>query len=371
MHFGYFNLMQQRDPKKRVRDSYGDSLTQVKLAEDLGFEIAWFAEHHFSTYSVCPSPLMTIAWMAGQTKRIKLAPGVLLLALYEPVRLIQEIGMADVMSDGRFVLGLGTGYQPYEFVRFKQNLKEGGDRYLEVLDMLEMALTEGEVEYKGKYYSVPHTRFAVSPLRRLPETYVAGVLNHPGIRKRTCESGYVPLLAPAWNPIALVEKQRADYLDVARSVGVKAEDFPFAIMRYVHVSDSKEDAAEAAEQFRYLTRVAVAFRFDYGTFNGVTPDDVPAKDEPPLADQVKNGIFGSPEHCAEIIVREIKTLNPVHYVINMQAGSLDPRKTMRSLERFGKDVMPLVRKALPNLDSIGGRPGPLRPGFTGHQVAAQ
>lgn len=371
MHFGHFNLMQVRDPAKPPKAAFQECLAQVKLAEDIGFEMAWFAEHHFSTYSVCASPMVMAAWVAGQTKKIKLAPGVLLLPLYDPVRLIQEIGMVDLMSDGRFVLGIGTGYQPYEFERFNVNLKEGGDRFVEFLDMMEHALTEGQFSYKGKFYSYPETRIATRPDRRLPEVYVAGVLNHPVIRKHIAERNYVPLLAPAWNSIALVEKQREGYLEVARGVGVAPEQFPFSVMRFIHVTNSREDARAAAENFRFSTRAAVALRNNYGEFDGVTPRDIPAKDEPTLEQIVDNCIIGDPHLCAEKIVAEIKTLNPIHYACFMQAGFMSHQMATRSLERFGAEVLPLVRKALPNLDAIGAPPGSIRAGGAKASAAAQ
>ena len=362
MHFGYFNLMQTRDPAKPPKAAFQETLAQVKQAEEIGFEMAWFAEHHFSTYSVCASPMVAAAWIAGQTKKIKLAPGVLLLPLYDPVRLIQEIGMVDLMSDGRFVLGIGTGYQPYEFERFNVNLKEGGDRFVEFLDMMEHALTEGHFSYKGKYYTYPDTRIATLPERRLPEVYVAGVLNHPVIRKHIAERGYVPLLAPAWNPIGLVEKQLEGYHEVARGVGVSPDKFPFSVMRFIHVTDSRQDALAAAENFRFSTRAAVALRNNYGEFDGVTPRDIAAKDEPALEQIVDNCIIGDPHLCAEKIVAEAKKLNPIHFACFMQAGFTTHAQASRSLERFGAEVLPLVKKALPNLDQIGAPPGPLRAG---------
>lgn len=362
MHFGLFNLLQIRDPAKPAKAAFQETLAQVRLAEAIGFEMAWFAEHHFSTYSVCASPMVMAAWVAGQTSRIKLAPGVLLLPLYDPVRLIQEIGMVDLMSDGRFVLGIGTGYQPYEFERFNVELKEGGDRFVEFLAMIEQALTEGHFSYKGKFYSYPETRLAALPERRLPEVYVAGVLNHPVIRRHIAERRYVPLLAPAWNPIALVEKQRADYLEVARGMGVAPEHFPFSVMRFVHVTDSRAEALAAAENFRYSSRAAVALRFNYGEFDGVTPRDIPAKVEPSLEQIVDNCVIGDAHLCAEKIVAEAKSLNPLHYACFMQNGFLSHGQAMRSLERFGAEVLPLVRKALPGLDAIGAPSGPLRTG---------
>jgi len=62
MHLGLFSLMPQRDRNKSARRVYSEMAEQVKLAEAAGFEIAWFAEHHFSNYCLCPSPLNIAAY---------------------------------------------------------------------------------------------------------------------------------------------------------------------------------------------------------------------------------------------------------------------------------------------------------------------
>ena len=124
MKFGIFHLMPRRRAEKAVPEIYADTVEQTRVAEELGFEIAWFAEHHFSNYSVMPSPLSIIHYMAPQTSRIKLGPAVIVAPLYEPMRLIEDISVADVLSDGRLILGFGCGYQQYEFHKFGVNLKD-------------------------------------------------------------------------------------------------------------------------------------------------------------------------------------------------------------------------------------------------------
>ena len=93
MHFGQFNLMGYRTPGAKAYELYDNAVEQVRAAEANGFEIAWFAEHHFSNYCVCPSPLMMLARLAGETNRINLGSAVVVTPLYQPVRLISEIGM--------------------------------------------------------------------------------------------------------------------------------------------------------------------------------------------------------------------------------------------------------------------------------------
>src|SRR5215475_3496141 len=124
MKFGIFNLMTLRDNPGGVAGILEDTRTMIALAESIGFDIAWFAEHHFTNYSISASPILTAAQFVGYTKRIRLGLGVVVLPLYHPIRVAQEIAMLDQMSNGRLVLGIGTGYQKYEFARYKLPIAE-------------------------------------------------------------------------------------------------------------------------------------------------------------------------------------------------------------------------------------------------------
>jgi alkanesulfonate monooxygenase SsuD/methylene tetrahydromethanopterin reductase-like flavin-dependent oxidoreductase (luciferase family) len=170
MHFGQFNLMGYRTPGTQAHEIYDNAVEQVKAAEANGFEIAWFAEHHFSNYCVCPSPLMMLARLAGETKRIKLGSAVVVTPLYQPVRLISEIGMVDALTHGRLALGVGSGYQPYEFERFGETLEDAVPKLFEFMEMLELAFTRDIFSYSGKHYQVPETHIAspgAGPARNL------------------------------------------------------------------------------------------------------------------------------------------------------------------------------------------------------------
>ncbi len=166
MHFGQFNLMGYRTPGTKAHEIYDNAVEQVKAAEANGFEIAWFAEHHFSNYCVCPSPLMMLARLAGETSRIKLGSAVVVAPLYQPVRLISEIGMVDALTHGRLVLGVGSGYQPYEFERFGEELADSVPKLFEFMDMLELAFTRDVFSYQGRHYTLPETHIAPRPDQR-------------------------------------------------------------------------------------------------------------------------------------------------------------------------------------------------------------
>ena len=84
MEFGIFNLMGSRDPAKPTAEVFAEVAEQTRVADEFGYAIAWFAEHHFSNYCLCASPLMLVAHCASITKRIRLGTAVVVLAALQP-----------------------------------------------------------------------------------------------------------------------------------------------------------------------------------------------------------------------------------------------------------------------------------------------
>ena len=101
MEFGVFILAQQRGYHQTSQQVINNAVEQTVIAEAAGFDTAWYAEHHFNNYSLCPSPLMMVAHCAPITKQIRLGTAVVVLPLYNPARLAAEIATADALSNGR------------------------------------------------------------------------------------------------------------------------------------------------------------------------------------------------------------------------------------------------------------------------------
>lgn len=354
MKFGLFSLMPQRDRDRPQVDVFAEVADQVRVVEQMGFDIAWFAEHHFSNYSICPSPLIGAAYCAAQTSTIKLGTGVLVLPLYHPIRMVEEIAQVDGLSNGRLVVGIGSGYQEFEFERFGQKLGEASERTLEILDIIELAMTREEFSYDGKYYTQPSTPMSIRPVQQpMPPVYVAGFANQPKVQNRVAMSGYVPFVTAGYRPASVLADMRRIYEQAHRDAGKDPATMPFACQRMVYVTDSREDALDAAENARYTGRVALSMRGGYQELDGAMLRDIPAEGEPSLEQIVDNLIIGDAETCAEKLVAELKLLQPSHYSCFMQFGRMDGKRVRRSIDAFGEKVLPAVKEALGDLDAIG------------------
>ncbi len=353
MQLGLFSLMTLRDHPEGVKGVMCDTQTMVQTAEEVGFDIAWFAEHHFANYSSSPSPLLMAANAAGWTSKIKLAPGVLVLPLYHPLRLAQEIAAVDAMTDGRLVVGIGTGYQQYEFDRYNVALDKKVEIFLEYWDVIEKALTEGEVEYQGEFLSIPKTTFAIQSYQKpLPQLFVTS--SHPKLLSRFKKFQAVPFIAASTLGSPVLYKM-ADTLNQGwESIGENPTTKPLAIMQYVHVTDSYEDTREAAERARYVGRMAHHLRKAELPLdeNGYIRNE--GFDGEYSLDQFANNmVVGDAHLVAEKMIADIKRLNPANYTCNFQFGCMPLEKARKSLYKFSQEVIPLIGKELGPIADIG------------------
>ena len=344
MELGLFSLMPQRDVSKPVSEIYDETIDLIGLAEAIGFDTAWLTEHHFSNYCSCPSPLMLASNLAARTSTIKLGMAVLVLPLYHPLRLLEEIGMVDQLSNGRLVVGFGSGYQVEEFERFGLDLKENWDITYEMMDIIEMGMAEGRVAYDGTYFQIPETPIGTPVLQRpRPAVFLAGGM--PEYLQRGGRAGYTPLVTVGSGDTAALMGVR-DHVESNYIEGGHTGPLPFAVNRTIYVTDDKDDAREAAERARYTARIATAFKKQYVRFNGLEAIPEPYEGEASLDTMLENLPIGDPESCAEKMVKDIKATGASHFSMFIQFGGLDHARARRSLERIGSEVLPLVDKAL-------------------------
>ena len=174
MEFGVFILAQQRGYHQTSQQVIQNSIEQTVVAEQAGFNTAWYAEHHFNNYSLSPSPLMMIAHMAAKTQRIRLGSAVCILPLYHPARFLAEVGFVDTVSNGRLDLGIGSGYQQFEFERFGVDIAESGAIFNEFLDVIPKGLTQKIFEHDGQFLKIPPSSIAVRCLQEPIRAYFAG-----------------------------------------------------------------------------------------------------------------------------------------------------------------------------------------------------
>ena len=121
------NYMGRGDDAEMVRGE----MRLAELAEPLGFDKLWPAEHHFTDYSAIPDNIQYLSWLAAKTTTLKLGTGAVIVPWNDPLRVAERITLLDHLSDGRAVLGLGRGLSRTEYHHFQVDM---GDEALESME---------------------------------------------------------------------------------------------------------------------------------------------------------------------------------------------------------------------------------------------
>ena len=323
---------------------FGEVAEQTRLADELGYSIAWFAEHHFSNYCLCASPLMMVAHCAASTKKIRLGTAVVVVPLYNPARLLAEIATADALSNGRLMLGIGAGYQPYEFERFGVDLKQNLEMTNEFCDILDLAFSRDFFSYKGKHYQMPETHIPARPVQKPLPIYVAG--HTQAMFRAAARHGYRVLSSGRIGGVKLLAEQYADLVAAFAAENVPVSRAHMTVNRFAHITGSREEGMRFAENARYQSRLASSLRRRQEVMKGTVLVDVPFPDEPSLETIHDNLLIGDPETVAEKLVAEIEATKPVHVCFSFKVGNTPHTAAMRSMELMMTEVKPKVEKAL-------------------------
>lgn len=147
------------------REVYQHELGMADMAEPLGFDSIWSAEHHFDNYTMCPNVAQFLTYMAGRTRRVGLGSMVMVVPWHDPMRVAEEVAVLDHVSGGRAILGVGRGLGRIEFQNFRLNMGESRERFVEYTEAILQGLETGVIEYDGKHYRQPKAEVRPKPFR--------------------------------------------------------------------------------------------------------------------------------------------------------------------------------------------------------------
>jgi alkanesulfonate monooxygenase SsuD/methylene tetrahydromethanopterin reductase-like flavin-dependent oxidoreductase (luciferase family) len=323
---------------------YDEITEEIQWGEQLGFDSAWLAEHHFSRYGLASSSLMLAMRIAAQTKTIRLGTAVLVPPLHHPIQLAEEIAMFDQLSGGRLEIGFGRGSANYEYHGYDVDREESQARFQETITIIEGLLTTPNYSYDGRFYRLRNINLVPPPAQKpCPPIYIAATRT-PASLEFVAASGHpiiVGVVLDLDDAIELVHR----FIGMAKAAGhvILAADVPF--FRYVYVADSEEEALRDARQSVEWTLDMIQWR---GTFQNGSEvyqhlDDFRRSRTtlPTSFEQIaqRRGFFGTPEQVAARI-KAVQAEGIEHFGATFAFGSLDHDKVMRSMELFSKEVMP-------------------------------
>jgi probable F420-dependent oxidoreductase len=222
----------------------------AQRAEELRFTGLWVAEHLLRApliYRVSfLSPLSVLAHVAACTRHIRLGTAILVLPLRDPVLLAKELATLDLLTDGRLVLGIGTGWDVHEFESCGVPLRERGSRTDEALALLRRLLTEEHVTFTGRFHRVRDVSIDPRPAR-FPEVWIGGGSKMadpdaadlpamaPSVLARICRDADVWIARPTDQALIL-----SDIAQVQAACAGRERPLRMAHFNFVHVVDTDD-----------------------------------------------------------------------------------------------------------------------------------
>jgi alkanesulfonate monooxygenase SsuD/methylene tetrahydromethanopterin reductase-like flavin-dependent oxidoreductase (luciferase family) len=348
----------RRYPNERLTEAFWTARDVAQLMDELGYHALWTAEHHFQRegYEVFPNLIQLGLWLATQTRRLKFGCAFNVLPMWHPVRLAEDYAMADIVTGGRVIMGVGRGYHSREVESFGAPvIDQAANRELfeEQMDVLLKCFNEEAFSHRGKHYTIP------------PEVEYRGYT----LRDITCVPRPIHRPVEIWMPIA--SGKTIDFMakhDLKAMVTLNGEKILDDVVRAYHaacakvgrakqlgqdmiwgagiyLADSVEEAirrVEPSHDERYKWFAPFGF-VRYADEQGRTwgTPGAPAR-VPDLRDgiQQKAWFVGPPSHVIDGIKSiEAKYPGLEHFMIHWAEG-IPPKEFKEQLRWFAREVMP-------------------------------
>jgi alkanesulfonate monooxygenase SsuD/methylene tetrahydromethanopterin reductase-like flavin-dependent oxidoreductase (luciferase family) len=335
---------------------YTETLAINRRADELGFDGVCFAEHHYGTTSITPSPNLTAAATATHTSNAKIVLMGNCLPLHaHPVRVAEELAMIDVMSGGRLVSGFIRG-GVREYSAYGIEIRQGREMFQEAWDLIVKCWTDDEpFAWHGKHYDYDVVSILPRPLQEPHPQIILGGNTAESIE--WAAQHHVPLLTSLSPTSQIIETFDYYRSYAAKECGWTPSAKHTGVSRHVYVSSSDKKAREEAADHVRLTFRAPGKRDDAAEMNSGdsgrhTDRSFAYKTEEhqhrPRANDMqyeqleRDGyiIVGGPDTVVRKIKEQQETLGVGTFIIYCPFGAMEPAETRRVVELFGKEVLP-------------------------------
>jgi alkanesulfonate monooxygenase SsuD/methylene tetrahydromethanopterin reductase-like flavin-dependent oxidoreductase (luciferase family) len=325
VRFGLFVSAQypaEEDPAARL----AEHVEQVRFLGDAGFHSVFAGQHFLPAPFQMLQPVPLLARLAAETGDMRVGAGILLLPLLNPVEVAEQAATLDVVTGGRFVLGVGLGYRAEENAALgvpERRVRVFGEK----LDVVRRLLEGEEVTAEGHGYRLDRARLAPRPVQSpRPPIWMAA--------NSDAAVGRAARLADTWfvNPHASLAEVRRQLSLFRAERGSEPEELP--MLREACLAPTDEEAIAVARP--YLARKYEAY-VDWGQSDVLPPTDTLRQEWEAL--HAGRVLLGSPETVLAQ-VEALRTLGVTELVLRVQWPGLAQRDAMRTLELLAGEVLP-------------------------------
>ena len=335
------------NPEHRTDDDltarFNDHIEQVRVARQAGYDGLAVGNHlSFGSTAWFP-PLETLIRLAAEGEGMSLATCMLVLPLYHPLHVVEQASMLDIISGGKLVLGVAPGWTQDEFKVMGVDHGRRLGRYIEAVTLMQRLWMEDTVTFEGKHFKADGLTLAQKSVQkpRPPMWYGGSVTAAVARAGRLADT----VLGDSWVASShLVEDVIVKQAGVFREALVehgKPMPAEFPLLRNIVVAPDKATALKDAGPF-----LEASYRVfgQWGLFSQVVGAGKEQLDlEELIAGRV---IIGSPEECAEELVRLARATDFTRLIARVQWLGMDQRIVLRTVEMLADKVLPLVEREL-------------------------
>ena len=235
MKLGFLLCTQDPPLAEHIADVWQENLRLSEIADEVGLDYVTIGEHHFRDDAQVPAPIVAAAAIASRTSRIRIVTSITVGTLWQPLRLAEEAAVVDVISQGRFILGLGIGNYEPELTAFGIEKKNQAPVFEEILSIVKQATTGERFSFDGTFFTVPELRVTPAPVQQ-PFPIWLGGMSVPGVR-RAAKFG-MPLLLDPLHTVEELLPWAARYREACAEFGTTPS---LILMRYGWVSDDPDE----------------------------------------------------------------------------------------------------------------------------------
>jgi alkanesulfonate monooxygenase SsuD/methylene tetrahydromethanopterin reductase-like flavin-dependent oxidoreductase (luciferase family) len=343
------------EPGRPDASVLAEHLALADLAEPLGFDSLFSLEHHFTGYSMSPSPLQLLSYYAAKTTRITLGTCVIVLPWHDPIRVAEQIAYLDLLCRGRCMFGFGRGAASAEYAGFRIPMEEARARFAEAAQLVTTALRDDVFEWSGEFYKIPKMSIRPRPMSN-PERrfYASSVSPESAEIMAKLGFGMMVIMQNEW------QKAAADiqsYRDIAISVGHKPT--PPVILTNVSCAPTRAEAEERAAQFlgAKWDSIDAHYNFSDGHLANVKGYEsygkmakTYAKLKDPVARNKMNDFYvsiqivGTPDDCIQKLGELQRLTGTDHVVCDFSYGRMPPHQAELNMRIFAERVMPVLQR---------------------------
>jgi alkanesulfonate monooxygenase SsuD/methylene tetrahydromethanopterin reductase-like flavin-dependent oxidoreductase (luciferase family) len=275
MQVGILQFFGWRDRSVPLQSVYEAALERFSIMDETGYDAVWLAEHHFSSFSVCPSVHMMGTMAAARTKRLRIGMAVSLAPFYNPLRLAEEVALLDVLSGGRVNWGAGRGFERSEFAAFGIPGEESAPRFHETVEIVLKAWTNQRLTHEGRFYQYDSVEVLPKPLQTPHPPVWMAASSTPAI-EWAASQGHSILMDPHSSRADLTRK-RQHYAAKLQESGFSDAGRSIPMARLIAVDETDEKARAVAKRVAEWTIGAYVgpkhanVRQEVRTFGGKDP----------------------------------------------------------------------------------------------------